>query len=70
MWKKGNNFCYSQMWLVYLRYMLCKLDVYYFASVQLVFRFNGVFPKWIQKFGEFSKFRESDKPLKHELGLI
>ena len=34
---------------------------------------NGVLPKWSRtfiEFSEFSKFRESDKSLKHELGLI
>ena len=31
---------------------------------------NGVYPKWSRTFIEFSKFRESDKSLKNELGLI
>ena len=33
----------------------------------------GVFPKWNRsfiEFSEFSEFRESDKPLKHELGSV
>ena len=30
----------------------------------------GVFPKWSTTFTEFSEFRESDKPLKHEMGSI
>ena len=29
---------------------------------------TGVFPKWSRIFIEFSKFIESDKALKHELG--
>ena len=29
--------------------------------------FNGSFPKWSRPFIEFSKFRESDKSLGHEL---
>ena len=36
-------------------------------------RANGVFPKWSRtsiEFNEFSKFRESEKSLKHDLGLI
>ena len=31
---------------------------------------NGVFPKWSRTFAEFTEFRETDKSLKHELGLI
>ena len=31
---------------------------------------DGVFPKWSRTFIEFREFRESDKPLKHELGWI
>ena len=31
---------------------------------------NGVFPKWSKTFIESGEFREYDKSLKHELGLI
>ena len=31
---------------------------------------NGVFPKWSRTFTKFTKFRETDKSLKHELGSI
>ena len=34
---------------------------------------NGIFRNWNRtfiEFSEFSEFRESDKPTKHELGLV
>ena len=37
----------------------------------LTFKHNDrVYPRWIRTFIEFTEFSESDKSLKHELGLI
>ena len=44
-----------------------------FVNIYNTLRNMGVFPKWSRtfiEFSEFSKFRESDKSLKHELGSI
>ena len=43
---------------------ICSFEHVYLQSL------NGVFPKWSKTLIEFSKFREADKSLKHELGSL